>query len=395
MIFQTLDTKKECAGIYVSGEIVRDAIPSGLTATWKYTTHLDLPVEYASLYCGGKSIGEMCPPGKTESWQALNGQLRNYINACNIAKVDLNQNCFYDLVPQKFLMRYCELRNQITEHVINNCDKPRNYDFLLDLVRLLAQIKEQPLNIDPAALKHLIALPRARKLYKKLIKQKEHHIDYLPFKSKTGRLTTSKASFPILTLDKSFRSVVKPNNDYFIELDFNAAELRTLLALSGKEQPEIDIHDWNIKNVYRGMPTREEAKKRIFAWLYNPNSNDYLSDRAYDRDGVLKEYYDGEKVTTAFDREIPADKHHALNYIIQSTTSDLLLKRAIEVGKMLYNRKSNVALLLHDSLVIDFDKSDAGMLEDVVNTFSNTDLGKYVTNISVGKSFGAMKGYEK
>ena len=293
-----MDTKKECAGIYTSGEIIRDHTPSGLTATWKYTTHLDLPVEYANLYCAGKSIGEVCPAEKEESWRVLNGKLRNYLNACNVAKVDLNQNCFYDLVPQKFLLEYCELRNQITEHVINNYKKPKNYDFLLDLVRLLAHIKEQSLSINPSALKNLMSLPRARSLYEKLIKQGTHHIDYHPFKSKTGRLTTSKTSFPILTLDKSFRSVVKPNNDYFIELDFNAAELRTLLALSGKEQPEIDIHDWNIKNVYRGIPTREEAKKRIFAWLYNPNSKDFLSGRMYDRGSVKNKYWDGKRVNT-------------------------------------------------------------------------------------------------
>ena len=391
MLFQALDTKKECAGIYASGNIVRDDVPSGLTATWKYTPHLDLPVEYANLYCHGKSMGEVCPPEKREEWTALNTKLSNYIKACNIAKVDLAQNCFYDLVPQKFLLQYCEIRNRITKHVLDSYERPENYDFLLDLVRLLACIKERTLNIDAAALKNLMALPRARTLYKKLIKQKEHRVDYLPFKTKTGRLTTSKTSFPILTLDKSFRSVIKPNNDYFIELDFNAAELRTLLALSGKEQPEIDIHDWNVENVYRGLPTRDEAKKRIFAWLYNPKSNDYLSGRMYDRDTVLREYYDGEKVTTVFDRKISADEHHALNYIIQSTTSDLLLKRAIEIGKMLQDRKSNMSFLLHDSLVIDFSKRDEDLLERVVKTFANTDLGQYVVNISVGKDFGNMK----
>lgn len=395
MIFQILDTKKECAGIYASGEIIRDCTPDGLTATWKYTTHFDLPVKYASLYCAGKSIGEACPPEKMESWQALNGKLQNCLNACNVAKVDLEQNCFYDLVPQKFLLEYCELRNQITEHVINNYEKPQNYDFLLDLVRMLAHIKEQPLNIDPSFLSEYMALPRARMLYKKLIKKDTHRVDYLPFKSKTGRLTTSKSSFPILTLDKVFRPVIKPTNDYFVELDFNAAELRTLLALSGKEQPSIDIHDWNVENVYRGLLTRDEAKKRIFAWLYNPASKDYLSGRAYDRDEILKKHFDGNRVTTVFGRNIPADNHHALNYIIQSTTSDLLLKRAIETGKILHNRKSTVAFLLHDSLVIDFAKSDTSLLDEIVETFGNTDLGRYVTNISVGKNFGAMKRYNK
>ena len=76
-------------------------------------------------------------------------------------------------------------------------------------------------------------------------------------------MTTQSNSFPILTLDKSYRSVLKPNSDWFVELDYNAAELRVLLGLSGKEQPEGDLHKWNVENVYKGEITREQAKKII------------------------------------------------------------------------------------------------------------------------------------
>ncbi len=396
LLFQPLDTKKDCAGIYANGQIYNDDIPEGLTATWRYSPHLDLPsIEYANIYCAGQSISQVVPDTKREQWERLNGKLKAYIRACNIAKVDLDENCFFDIVPENFLFQYCEMRNYITKHVIENNKKPANYDFLLDLIRLLSKIKEQPLNLDLTPLSKLAALPRARLLYKRLLKKPKHYIEYDPFKSKTGRLTTAKSSFPMLTLDKNYRSILKPQNDFFVEFDFNAAELRTLLALSGKEQPEIDIHDWNVKNVYRNDLSREDAKKRIFAWLYNPNSKDYLSSREYDREEVLKRYYKDGKIVTEFDREILADDHHALNYIIQSTTSDLFLKRAIEVDKMLCNRKSNLAFLLHDSLVIDFSKSDTDLLNDIISTFAETDLGRYVTNISVGYNYGNMREYNK
>ena len=79
----------------------------------------------------------------------------------------------------------------------------------------------------------------------------------------------------------------------------------------------------------------QEAKKRIFAWLYNPNSKDHLSSKAYERDSVLKKYYDSDQITTFFDRTIEADEHHALNYIIQSTAADLFFKQMIKVWEML------------------------------------------------------------
>ena len=87
---------------------------------------------------------------------------------------------------------------------------------------------------------------------------------YNQFGTVTGRLTVTSNSFPIMNLDKSFRSILKPNNDLFVEFDYNAAELRTILSLSDQQQPEEDIHQWNIKKVFKQDMTRDEAKRKIF-----------------------------------------------------------------------------------------------------------------------------------
>ena len=50
---------------------------------------------------------------------------------------------------------------------------------------------------------------------------------------------------------------------------------------------------------------------------------------------------------------------------------------------------------MHDSLVIDFAKEDVSLLDKIIEEFSNTELGKYVVNISVGRDFGAMKEYKR
>jgi DNA polymerase I-like protein with 3'-5' exonuclease and polymerase domains len=192
-------------------------------------------------------------------------------------------------------------------------------------------------------------------------------------------------------MDKSYRKILKPNNDWFLEFDYNAAELRVMLGLSGKEQPKEDIHEWNLKNVYNGTGTREEAKKRIFAWLYNPESKDALSSKAYDRNELLNKHWDGTNVKTYFNREIEADAHHALNYIIQSTAADLFLRQMIEVWKLLKGKKSYIAFCMHDSLVIDFSEEEQYLLNELKEKFENTQFGKFKVNSSAGKNYGEMK----
>jgi len=389
VLFQSVDNKK-FVGVYVDGVIHRDRLPEGINMTWGYCSFLPGDVTYASLYCKGKSLDEVCPEDLVPRWKRISGGLRAHLSACREAQVDLQNISFLDIIPERLLLEFCEIKNKITEHVLESYPRPENYDFLFDLERVLADIRSRKINLDLDVLKPHLVSAHARAVYKRL-KRAGRVVNYDAHKTKTGRLTTKKDSFPILTLNKTFRQAIMPNNDYFVELDFNAAELRTLLSLLGKEQPTGDIHEWNIKNVYLDLVTREEAKKRIFAWLYNPESKDHLSNGAYSRDEILDKYWDGEYITTCFGRKIKADKHHAVNYIIQSTTSDLFLKRAIEVDKILKDRKSYIAFTLHDSLVIDFSKEDKDLLHRAVEVFQDTDLGSFTINVSVGDNFGEMK----
>lgn len=390
MYFQALDNKKDCYGFFQDGALHAKAPPNPTQRTWRYTPHIQAEnAEFAYLYTGGATLSEACPEELRGEFLKISDKLKAFLRSFHVAKVSLDDNCFYDLVPEKFLLQYFDLKSKITKHVFENYEKPSNYEFLSELDKLLVGISLQKINIDKPEFKKLYGSTGFRTVFNALRDQRDK-VEYNLFGTKTGRLSTSSNSFPILTLKKDFRKILKPQNDWFVEVDFNAAELRTLLALSGRSQPNIDIHEWNIENVYRGSVTREEAKKKIFAWLYNPESNDYRSSRIYRRDEVLNKHYDGKIVSTFFGRTIPADDHHALNYIIQSTASDLFLRRAVEVGKILESRKSNVAFLLHDSMVIDLDMEDKPLLKTIISTFSDTELGQWRTNVSVGDTFGTM-----
>ena len=392
MLFQTLDEKNECVAVYSDNQLIWNEIPSNLTKTWKYSAFLkNIPdIDYANIYCGGKSLDEACPEHMRAKWTEVFGKLRAYHRSFVEAKINLNENCFYELVPQKFLIEYCKARNEITQHILENNQKPENYDFLVDATKMLTDIRYQKLNIDIAPLKSKAHSFKVREFIKK-IKTIQPYVKYNLFGSVTGRLTVEKGSFPLLNLDKSYRSILKPNNDWFVELDYNAAELRTLLALSGKDQPEEDIHDWNSSVVYRGLVSREEAKKRVFAWLYNPNSNDFLSNRAYDRGKVKEKYWDGKKVKNPYGREIEADEFHSLNYILQSTTNDIILRQALKIYKMLEGKKTKIAFTMHDSIVLDFSEEDRHMLDSIYKTFAKNDFGVFKTSAKAGKNFGELK----
>ena len=62
MIFQAIDDKNECIGVYANGKLDFENIPTGLSKTWKYSGSItDDSVEYAWLYSGGKNLEDCCP----------------------------------------------------------------------------------------------------------------------------------------------------------------------------------------------------------------------------------------------------------------------------------------------------------------------------------------------
>ena len=401
MLFQTLDDKRDCIGVYLDGELLYDEVPESLSQTWDYSTFLrDTPVEFAKLYCGGKSLGEVCPPHLTTQWATVRDKLRAYHRSFQIAKVPLDENCFFDLVPERFLLDYCEVRNRITQHVFDTHERPANYDFTRQLVEALDDIRYQKLNVSMEGIRDIYHKTATRKFLKKIQKYSPY-CKYNVWGTKTGRLTNMPGTFPVLTLDKQYRSILKPNNDWFLELDYNAAELRVAMALAGQDQPQEDIHQWNMDNIF-GTMDRQEAKRRIFGWLYggknmtgslgtNDGTVGKLLEETYGRERIVGEHWTGTHVHTRFDRTIPSDHHHSLSYIIQSSCVDVVLRRLIQISERLRDLKSRVAFTLHDSIVIDLSNEDRGLIPELINLFGQNELGHFKVNVQAGRDFGTMR----
>ena len=378
MLFQTLDNKKECYAVFCNDALYHYPNSLDLTHTWSYTPHFkDKKLEY-----------EVCPPHLKQSWEDANLKARAYLIALDQAKINLDDICFYDSVPKKFLREFYSLKNEITDWTFDHYKKPNNYDFMLELVTLLDRIRNQKLNLRVENLDFIN--PKVRNSFSK-IKNSSGYISYNPWGTATGRLTTNQESFPILTLNRELRNVLTPNNDLFVELDYNSAELRTFLGLLGKDQPKEDLHIWIQKHIFNDRFTREETKKKVFAWLYNPKASNKKLGESFNRQALLDKYYTNEQISTPYGRCIDVEEDKALNYAIQSTASDLFLTSMLKIDKILQNKKSFVAFSIHDSLIIDFDASEKDLILQIVEKFSETKFGDFKTNLSIGRNFGDMR----
>jgi len=389
LLFQVLDNKQECYKIYCEGQLIDDYQSEGLSHTWSPALYLkEQNIEYAQIWCRGKSLSEVCPEHLKERWKIVEDKARIFLRTFYNAKISLEDICFYDLVPQKFLLDFCDVKNEITRHVFEEYKRPENYDFFRDLVFFLKEIEQNDIKLD---LKNINYSSNKIRNGVSKIRSCNTKIIYNPWRTITGRLTTEKNSFPILTLNKELRSLIKPQNDVFVEFDFNAAELRVLLGLLGQQQPEEDIHTWISKNIFNDKFDREQTKKKVFSWLYNSKAQNKKLNEYLNRDKIYEENFVNGCVHTPYDRVIPVDKDKAVNYLIQSTASDMLLSSAINISKELCNKKSFVSFCIHDSVVIDMPAEEKNLIEDLAKKFSGTKFGNLKVNLSVGKDFGNMR----
>lgn len=391
MYFQPLDNKGECLGYYADDELYYEEIPAVADKTWYYTAALrERHIEYARIYARGITLTQACPDELQPLWQSVTKRLGAFLKSFRTAGVNLNETCIYNLIPEFFLYELCDAKNKITQHIFNNYPRPSNHDFLVDVIKMLEDIKEQPLNIDIEPIMTKLVSVKGKNFIKKL-QDIRWVCDYNPFGTVTGRLTTHPKTFPILTLHRDFRGSLHPQNDWFLELDYNAAEVRTLLGLSGTPQPPGDIHEWNINHIYGGAIDRPTAKQKIFEWLYSRQENK-KAEAFYDKNLVKEKYWNGSSVHTELGRTIKeVDDHHALSYIVQSTTSDLMLTRALDIHQYLQQRSSRIAFMMHDSIVIDLKHEERHIIPELMRIFGTTPFGEYKVNVALGKNFGDMK----
>ena len=69
------------------------------------------------------------------------------------------------------------------------------------------------------------------------------------------------------------------------------------------------------------------------------------------------------------------------------------MDRINKIRKTLSGRKSNVAFMLHDCVVLDFSEQDAHLLPQIKQIFGDTRLGKFKINTKAGKTYGSLENF--
>ncbi len=396
MLYQTLDDKKECIGIFADSKLNFDSIPQELTKTWKASSSIRRSnTEYAWIFANGKDLDLACPEELQAELKSLSRKFKAYLKAFSIANVPMEEICFFDLVPERFLLDWCGIKNQISQHVFDTHKKPKNHDHLASIHELLVDISNQKLNLNTEDCRGLFISYIARPQVKTVL-DTPPYLHYNLYGTVTGRLTTSSKGVGLMSMDKKLRKLLKPNNDWFVSFDYNGADVRTFLGLLGEEQPQEDIHEWNSRHLFGGSLMgrksidREEAKVGFFTWLYSPHDTTF-ENSVYDRKAVLDKFYFDGIITNPFDRDMIVDQQKALSYLVQSTTNDLTLDRAVAISKVLEGRASYVSHLMHDEVVIDFSDEDKDILPEIKSIFAATKFGNFLTNTTAGKNYLEMK----
>ena len=116
-------------------------------------------------------------------------------------------------------------------------------------------------------------------------------------------------------------------------------------------------------------------------------------DSYYSKADLLQRYWDGQKVVTPYHKVIDnVDEHHALNYLVQSTAAELLIKQCLKIAYLLetQGQGSVVSFMIHDSIILDMKKEDLPLLGSMTYLMGSTNFGDFLVNRKKGFNLGDL-----
>jgi len=185
----------------------------------------------------------------------------------------------------------------------------------------------------------------------------------------TGRPSNSFGSVNFAALPPEKRKAIVAENDYLVEMDYDAYHLRIIAFLVG-------YHTFDKNSVHKHLAkwyecSYEESKQRSFQLLYGGidketrekvpffdlthkfinnkwneiNQNKYILTDIYRRIILLENYDD-------------LNKNKLFNYLIQAIETELNVRKILLLQDYLLDKKTKLVLYGYDSFLFDFSKQD-------------------------------------
>lgn len=218
--------------------------------------------------------------------------------------------------------------------------------------------------------------------------------------NQTGRPTNTfnGVNFVAIPKDEEHRSCIIPQNEYFVEYDFDGYHVRLIANKLGVKLPETSIHEYLGKQYFNKEELTEEdykvSKTITFRQLYGGVMEEYSHIELFKKMGQfikdLWESYDNNKFiklptgsTLYYNKEMTPLK--VFNYYVQNMETKNNSDRVKLVREILEGKKTKLVLITYDAFLFDFDCTDGKDL--LLSIKSALETGGYPTKHKYGKNY--------
>jgi hypothetical protein len=203
--------------------------------------------------------------------------------------------------------------------------------------------------------------------------------------------TFNSINFAALHKDDGERSCFMPENDKFIELDFQGYHPRLIGEMVGFEFPK-DKNTYDVLGEVLGV-SQQEAKELTFKQLYGGVWSEYQSKPFFEKvlsyiDSMWDTFQYGKRFATENKIFIPdADitRNKLFNYVVQSKETSTNVQLLELVFNLLEGKKTKLVLYTYDAFLFDYSDEDKGLIQEIINI-----LG-YPVSVKQGKSYHGLE----
>ena len=317
----------------------------------------------------------------------LTNQINIYYNWYPL-KNDIN-----DIIPIVEIVAY--IKNIVSQVIFLCNENIPGLEFYNHYTKYFFQIEESKLKVDSS------------KFYSLFKKRTDYFLNSYNFFTATGRPSNSYNNINLAALDKAngIRSCILPNNDRFIEFDYEAMHVRLIANLIRSDLPSSNIHEYFGRLYFRspvlGEEMYEKSKNYTFRQLYGTPLKElpeikFFSEVELYRKKLWEDYQINGYIELPSGRRLAKEnlevekmsKTKLFNYFIQALETEHNIILIEKIIKYLFKKDSKLVLYTYDSFL--FDVLD-GEMEDLIKSISSIlNQDHFTTRIKHGINYQEM-----